>query len=74
MSPKLFITEANVADDIICGEAGNDQLFGEGGADHLLGGKGDDVLDGGGGFDTCNGGEHDNADTAVNCEKTRNVP
>jgi Ca2+-binding RTX toxin-like protein len=61
-------------DDILCGGGDGDQLYGSGGADQLFGGKGDDVLDGGPGTDTCDGREHDNADTALNCETVIDVP
>jgi Ca2+-binding RTX toxin-like protein len=61
-------------DDIICGGGGSDQLYGSGGNDELYGGMGDDVLDGGAGTDLCDGRKHDNADTAIDCEKVIGVP
>jgi Ca2+-binding RTX toxin-like protein len=61
-------------DDVICGGPGADVIYGGSGNDDLVGGPGDDVLDGGRGSDFCNGESHTNADTAVSCEITRNVP
>ena len=61
--------------DVICGAGGSDVLYGGSGNDQLVGGPGDDVLDGGtGNGDYCNGEGHTNADTAVSCEVTRNIP
>ena len=61
--------------DVICGVDGNDVLYGGSGNDQLIGGRGDDLLDGGtGNGDYCNGESHTNADTAVSCEVTRNIP
>jgi hypothetical protein len=61
-------------DDVICGGGDGDQIYGSDGADQLFGGKGDDVLDGGAGTDSCDGREHDNGDTALNCESVIGVP
>jgi hypothetical protein len=60
--------------DVICGGSGADVIYGGSGDDHLVGGPGDDLLDGGRGSDFCNGEGHTNADTAVSCEATPNVP
>jgi RTX calcium-binding nonapeptide repeat (4 copies) len=60
--------------DVICGGSGADVIFGGEGPDEIFGGNGDDVLDGGDGSDLCNGERETNADTAVQCEDTRNVP
>ncbi|HEY5333058.1 MAG TPA: hypothetical protein VIJ21_05865, partial [Solirubrobacterales bacterium] len=54
------------------GSPGNDILTGDNGPNTLLGRGGDDKLDGAGGFDDCNGGGGNN--TAVNCEKTAQIP
>ena len=54
------------------GSPGNDILTGDDGPNTLLGRGGNDKLDGKGGFDDCNGGGGNN--TAVNCEKTSQIP
>jgi Ca2+-binding RTX toxin-like protein len=54
------------------GSPGNDTLTGDNGANTLLGRGGNDKLDGKGGVDDCNGGGGHN--TAVNCEKTSQIP
>jgi Ca2+-binding RTX toxin-like protein len=54
------------------GSPGNDILTGDNGPNDLLGRGGNDKLDGKGGFDDCNGGGGNN--TAVNCEKTAQIP
>jgi Ca2+-binding RTX toxin-like protein len=61
-------------DDVICGGSGADVIYGGSGNDDLVGGPGDDLLDGDRGRDFCNGEGHTNADTAVSCEATPNVP
>jgi hypothetical protein len=61
--------------DVLCGVDGHDVVYGGSGNDQLVGGRGDDVLDGGtGNGDYCNGESQTNADTAVGCEVTRNIP
>ncbi|HET6787693.1 MAG TPA: calcium-binding protein, partial [Aquabacterium sp.] len=45
------------SDDILCGQAGNDQLLGLGGNDTLEGGSGNDTLFGGTGNDVLTGGQ-----------------
>jgi hypothetical protein len=61
--------------DVICGGAGDDVIFAGPGNDRIAAGSGDDVIDGGDGdFDYCNGEGHTNADTAVSCEFTDNIP
>jgi Ca2+-binding RTX toxin-like protein len=54
------------------GSPGNDILTGDNGPNTLLGRGGNDQLDGKGGFDDCVGGGGNN--TAVNCEKTAQIP
>jgi Ca2+-binding RTX toxin-like protein len=54
------------------GSPGNDILAGDNGPNTLLGRGGNDKLDGMGGFDDCDGGGGNN--TAVNCEKTAQIP
>jgi Ca2+-binding RTX toxin-like protein len=54
------------------GSPGNDILTGDNGPNTLLGRGGNDKLDGKGGFDDCDGGGGNN--TAVNCEKTAQIP
>ncbi|MBS1861027.1 MAG: hypothetical protein JSS68_04875 [Actinobacteria bacterium] len=54
------------------GSPGNDILTGDNGPNTLLGRGGNDQLDGKGGFDDCIGGGGHN--TAVNCEKTAQIP
>jgi Ca2+-binding RTX toxin-like protein len=54
------------------GSPGNDILTGDNGPNTLLGRGGNDKLDGKGGVDDCNGGGGNN--TAVNCEKTAQIP
>jgi Ca2+-binding RTX toxin-like protein len=61
-------------DDVICGGPGADVIYGGSGSDDLVGGWGDDLLDGGTNYDFCDGEGQTNADTAVSCELTRNVP
>jgi hypothetical protein len=61
-------------DDVICGGSGADVIYAGSGNDDLVGGPGDDLLDGDRGRDFCNGEGHTNADTAVSCEATPNVP
>jgi Ca2+-binding RTX toxin-like protein len=54
------------------GSPGDDILTGDNGPNTLLGRGGNDKLDGEGGVDDCNGGGGSN--TAVNCEKTAQIP
>jgi Ca2+-binding RTX toxin-like protein len=54
------------------GSPDNDILSGDNGPNTLLGRGGNDELDGKGGADDCNGGGGNN--TAVNCEKTAQIP
>jgi Ca2+-binding RTX toxin-like protein len=60
--------------DVICGGAGADVIYAGPGDDRIAAGGGDDVIDGGEDNDWCNGEGHTNADTAVQCEWTANIP
>ncbi len=67
----IFTFPANVGDDDIEGEGGDDQLFGGAGADHVDGYNGNDVVDGGAGADRVRGQRGDDLGLYTLAENTR---